>query len=87
MCNNCKRCCKTCGNLDKGHCKCQPCQYVEKVKEDLVELADEVNKLEQKSSDAYNKHPNDIMDLGENQAYKICLKKINGLLKKIGIVK
>lgn len=42
MCNNCKRCCKTCGNLDKGHCKCQPCQYVEKVKEDLVELAEEV---------------------------------------------
>ena len=52
---------------------------------DLIELAQKIDKLKNGSYSTYSHYPNDIIDLGEYQAYQKCYKEINKLLKKHNI--
>ena len=54
----------------------------QQLRSDLWDLLDEIGIIRNKANDSYNKHPNDIMDLWERQAFDICYKKIIELLEK-----
>jgi hypothetical protein len=54
----------------------------QQLRSDLWDLLDEIEQLRNKSNESYNKHPNDLVDLGERQAFDICHKKLIELLEK-----
>lgn len=54
----------------------------QQLRSDLIKLAEEIKELENKAINTYNRHPKDILDLGESQGYNSCHKKILKLLEK-----
>jgi len=54
----------------------------QQLRSSLWDLLDDIEQLRNKANDSYNKYPNDIMDLGESNAFNTCYKKLIKLLEK-----